>query len=141
PPFVGGAPGVGALVGEQRPALGHEAGVLPRHPEAPAAGGAPVLRGERRGARRLTAALAVVALSLIAWRWARAPEPLPPRTIAVFPFAVHGGENLAYLREGMVDLLSAKLEGAAGLQAIDPRSTVAAARRFDSRAEAPADAA
>jgi tetratricopeptide (TPR) repeat protein/TolB-like protein len=47
------------------------------------------------------------------------------RTIAVFPFALHGG-SLVYLREGMVDLMSAKLDGVAGLRAIDPRSVVAA---------------
>src|SRR5205823_2429224 len=79
--FVDGAPAFDAWLEEQRHTLRHEAEVLPRHPDSPVgAGSIPARRGERRGARRLTAALAVVALSLIAWRWARAPEPLPPRT-------------------------------------------------------------
>lgn len=44
----------------------------------------------------------------------------------MLPFPVHGQSELAYLREGMVDLLSAKLEGAAGLRSIDPRAVLAA---------------
>src|SRR5262249_41214658 len=35
-----------------------------------------------------------------------------PGTIAVFPFAVRGSGRFDYLREGMVDLLSTKLDGA-----------------------------
>src|SRR5437870_3005226 len=40
--------------------------------------------------------------------------------IAVLPFTVHGGPQLAYLRGGMVNLLSTKLNGAGSLRAIDP---------------------
>jgi DNA-binding SARP family transcriptional activator/TolB-like protein len=54
------------------------------------------------------------------------PARAPAKAVAVFPFAVRGGADLAYLREGMVDLLSAKLDGAVGLHAIDPRSVIAA---------------
>ena len=58
----------------------------------------------------------------------RRHAPGPIRGIAVFPFAVRGGAggDLGYLSEGMTDLLSAKLDGAVGLHAIDPRSVVAA---------------
>ena len=56
----------------------------------------------------------------------RRPVQTPAKAVAVFPFAVRGGPDLAYLREGMVDLLSAKLDGAVGLHAIDPRSVIAA---------------
>ena len=51
----------------------------------------------------------------------------PVKTLAVFPFTVRGGADLGYLREGVVDLLSAKLDGAAGFRAVDPRSVIAAA--------------
>src|SRR5215208_3867202 len=45
-------------------------------------------------------------------------------TVAVLPFAVHGTDRLAYLGEGMVDLLSAKLDGAGGLCTADPRAVL-----------------
>lgn len=40
--------------------------------------------------------------------------------IAVFPFTVHGGPELAYLHEGMVNLLGTKLNGAGSLRSVDP---------------------
>ena len=47
----------------------------------------------------------------------------PPRTaIAVLPFTVRGSEDLAYLEEGMVDLLSPMLDGAGTLRSIDARA-------------------
>ena len=42
--------------------------------------------------------------------------------IAVLPFSVRGSPALTYLAEGMVDLLSTKLEGAGDLRTIDPRA-------------------
>jgi DNA-binding SARP family transcriptional activator/TolB-like protein/TolA-binding protein len=50
------------------------------------------------------------------------PAPSAPRSIAVLPFNVRGSPGLAYLSEGMVDLLSTKLEGAGDLRTIDPRA-------------------
>jgi DNA-binding SARP family transcriptional activator/TolB-like protein len=57
-----------------------------------------------------------------------------PRThaVAILPFTVRGGGDLAYLHDGMSDLLSAKFDGAAGVRAIDPRSVVAATTRAPS---------
>lgn len=57
----------------------------------------------------------------------RPPQEAPPgaagaRTIAVLPFSVRGSTGLGYLAEGMVDLLSTKLEGAGDLRTIDPRA-------------------
>jgi tetratricopeptide (TPR) repeat protein len=46
--------------------------------------------------------------------------------IAVFPFDVRGGEDLRYLGEGLVDLLSVKLDGAPGVRSVDPRAVLAA---------------
>lgn len=42
--------------------------------------------------------------------------------VAVLPFSVRGDEELAYLSEGMVDLLSTKLDGAGRLKSIDPNA-------------------
>jgi len=42
-----------------------------------------------------------------------------PTTIAVFPFAVRGDERFGYLGEGMVDLLSTKLDGAGEIHSVD----------------------
>lgn len=43
-----------------------------------------------------------------------------PLAVAVFPFSVQGGPAELYLREGMVSLLSTKLDGAGELRATDP---------------------
>jgi len=52
-----------------------------------------------------------------------------PTAIAVLPFVYRGSPKSSYLGEGMVDLLSAKLDGAAGLRSIDPRALL----RFTNR--------
>ncbi|HEX6644665.1 MAG TPA: protein kinase [Gemmatimonadales bacterium] len=54
----------------------------------------------------------------------RATAPALAPTIAVLPFTVRG-EGLAPWREGMVDLLSRGLDGAAGIRAIDSRTLLA----------------
>jgi len=51
------------------------------------------------------------------------------KAVAILPFHVHGEPSIAYLREGMVDLLAAKLTGEGGLRASDPRAVYAAWRR------------
>lgn len=77
----------------------------------------------RRPAKRLaiaSAAVLVVAVgALVAGR--RAADP-SPATIAILPFEVGGGAEYRYLSEGMVDLLSTKLQGAGGLQVVDPHA-------------------
>jgi serine/threonine-protein kinase len=83
-----------------------------------------------RRMKRLALAFAVVVLGgvsavALSNRDGRADPAV--RTIAVFPFTVSGADGLRYLRHGMVDLLSAKLDGAAGFRAIDPRSVISAA--------------
>ena len=53
--------------------------------------------------------------------------PVDPQRVAVLPFRVSGADpSLAYLREGMVDLLAAKLTGEGGPRAADPRAAVRA---------------
>ncbi|HEX6309519.1 MAG TPA: protein kinase [Longimicrobiales bacterium] len=53
-----------------------------------------------------------------------------PAAVAILPFRVSGDESLAYLREGMVDLLAATLTGEGGLRAADPRSVHSARGRM-----------
>jgi len=48
--------------------------------------------------------------------------------VVVIPFRVIGDANLALMREGMVDLFAAKLNGEGGARAIDSRTTLAAWR-------------
>jgi len=57
---------------------------------------------------------------------ARIARPLP--SIAVLPFAVRGGPELQYLREGMVDLLTPAFDATGLLHGVDPNSSIAAAR-------------
>jgi tetratricopeptide (TPR) repeat protein len=85
--------------------------------------------------RRLVVA-GVVAAGGAAAAWATlrpaasAKSPaLDSKAVAILPFHVHGEPSLAYLREGMVDLLAAKLTGEGGLRAADPRAVYAGWRR------------
>ena len=81
--------------------------------------------------RWAVAALAVVALagSLWAWRTLTLREGASPDVIAVLPFTVRGAGELAYLGEGMVNLLSTSLDGAGALRSADPRAVLGLARR------------
>jgi tetratricopeptide (TPR) repeat protein len=54
------------------------------------------------------------------------PVAVLPNRIAVLPFAIRGGPELAYLREGLVDLLSVKLDGAGDLRTVDPHALLSA---------------
>ena len=61
---------------------------------------------------------------------------LDARVVAVLPFRVAGADpSLGYLREGMVDLLAAKLTGAGGLRAAEPRTVLSAWRRAGGAAD------
>jgi tetratricopeptide (TPR) repeat protein len=52
-----------------------------------------------------------------------------PDRIAVLPFSYRGGEEFSYLGEGIVDLLSATLDGAGELHSVDSRSVLRAVER------------
>ncbi len=57
------------------------------------------------------------------------PSDGTPDLIAIAPFRLSGADPaLSYLREGMVDLLAAKLSGEQGPRAMDPRAILAAWR-------------
>jgi tetratricopeptide (TPR) repeat protein/predicted Ser/Thr protein kinase len=103
----------------------------------------PILRGARRLRRWVTRPLLIVpalALLLAAILFffvekppGQPPAPpaprLSPNTIAVLPFTVRGNEEAAYLYEGMVDLLSTKLDGAGDLRSVDPHVLIAFVKR------------
>jgi eukaryotic-like serine/threonine-protein kinase len=85
----------------------------------------PVVRRSR--SRVVPVAVAGAALAAVALIWrARAPAPLVPPSpsasaIAVLPFTVRGADSLG-LGEGLVGLLSTKLDGAGDLHSVDPRA-------------------
>jgi serine/threonine-protein kinase len=93
-------------------------------------------RGRRR--RRLLAGVAVAAglvavLGALAVTrgWLRGDQAtLDDRVVAVTPFRVASADpSLHYLREGMLDLLAAKLTGQGGMMATEPRQMLDAWRR------------
>jgi DNA-binding SARP family transcriptional activator/TolB-like protein len=87
-------------------------------------------------ARRHAVAGSLLALcaALVTW-WiagrAGGASPLPEAAyrVAVMPFIVRGGDDLAYLGEGMVDLLSVNLDGAGDLHTISPRTVLSLVTR------------
>lgn len=56
-------------------------------------------------------------------------KELDANLVAVLPFRVSGTPDISYLREGMVDLLAAKLTGQGGPRAADPRAVISAWKR------------
>jgi tetratricopeptide (TPR) repeat protein len=54
---------------------------------------------------------------------------LSAHVLAVLPFEVRGGGEIAYLAEGMVDLLATKLSGADPLRVVDARALLEHVRR------------
>jgi TolB-like protein len=96
---------------------------------------APPARRPVRTVPIVVAAVTVVALSVVVTWFSlrRAPAaPLPgadPTVLAVLPFEVRGSDQLTYLREGMIDLVSTKLDGVGGLRVVDPNATVTSLTR------------
>jgi serine/threonine-protein kinase len=89
-----------------------------------------------RSGGRTIAIVAAVVVALAAGGWVlwerlrdRAPAP-DQNMMAVVPFRVSTADPaLHYLREGMLDLLAAKLTGEGGMRATDPRQLLDAWRR------------
>ena len=105
------------------------AGITPVQP-------APAER-KRFPSRRLVLAGAIAVFAILAfWGLSRARStPVPvSSSVAVLPFTVRGGPSVAYLREGMVNLLAAAFDGAGSLRSIDTRATFAAASNLDAQA-------
>jgi tetratricopeptide (TPR) repeat protein len=77
-----------------------------------------------------SAAVLLTLVAMVAW-WTARPRATsaPPSEsiqVAVFPFTVRGSERIAYLAEGIVSLLSTKLDGAGTWRTVDPRAVLAA---------------
>jgi len=103
-------------------------------PSAPPAGAAAPPHARRRWPVLLVAAAAVAAAVSLARVPLREPPGAAPAAdrVLVLPFAVRGDTALSFLREGMVDLLSASVEGLAHVQAVDPHAVLAAVADGDS---------
>jgi DNA-binding SARP family transcriptional activator/TolB-like protein len=79
--------------------------------------------------RRRSVRISILALSIalvivaLVWRYRSPPDAPPlPGAIAILPFAYHGNPEFSYLAEGIVDLLSTKLDGAPGLRTVDQQA-------------------
>jgi tetratricopeptide (TPR) repeat protein len=102
-------------------AEGIRASPVPLPGRPPISDGAP-WRGRRLALAVVTAA-GLAALAFGGMRLWRTPAPeTSVDVVAVFPFQVQGSADLAYLGEGMVNLLSTKLDGAGTLRSVDPRA-------------------
>ncbi|SOD03103.1 transcriptional activator domain-containing protein [bacterium JGI 053] len=93
-----------------------------------------VARRPRRWRRWAAAAALVFAAALGAGALLRFRSHEPavaarPGRIAILPFTVLGTTRLAYLREGMVDLLAIRLDGEEELDAVDPLAVLGYVRR------------
>ena len=89
-------------------------------------------RRPSKARQAVAAAVIVLALGLgitLALRRGTDDRAIDPNLIAVLPFKVSGDASLAYLREGMMDLLSPVLAIEEGTRAVDPRSSMSAWRR------------
>jgi len=95
-------------------------------------------RNRRFSARRVaataaTGALLAAAVATPLWRAQQAPAARAARAgsdvVAVLPFTVRGNTDLAYLEEGMVDLLSVNLGGQGGLRIVNARTLLSLAAR------------
>lgn len=93
-------------------------------------------RGRQNEHRRWPAALALAIVLLSAWAFWRfqsrsSGSKTPPASvsIAVLPFRYRGSDQYRHLGEGMVNLLSAKLDHAGEIRTIDPRAVAGLAAR------------
>ena len=95
------------------------------------------MRSPRFSRNMKWAAVAATLIVLAGGAWAAvrrisAGDPRTANRIAVLPFTVHGGAQLGYLGEGIVDLLSRNLEGVDDLRTVDPGTVITAVRHASS---------
>lgn len=96
-------------------------------------------RGRIRAVLLGTIGLTLLVTGAGVFHAARSPEPdVSSDLIAVFPFSYRGGEELAFMDEGLVELFSLSLDGAGELRSVDPHALL---RFVDRRGERPRDAA
>ena len=107
---------------------------------------APAAPTPRRRSRVMLAGIAAAVLALAGFLWSRSPHrstdspAVDASGLAVLPFRVVG-PGLDLWREGLVDLLSMDLDGAAALHAIPPRTVLSRWHREVGSTEADQEAA
>ena len=113
------------------PVYPHDAGELV---PAPAAGATPRPRSRLLVAGTIGGLTAVALLMLLGPARSDAPvRPGQPGTLAVVPFRVHASDSaMAWLREGMVELLTMRLAGSEALRVVEPGRVLAAWHRATS---------
>jgi len=119
------------LVTSLEPLTASSGGITPTHTQPVSSlAAAPVRKPVRTYAIAGAATLAIVAALFASKPWARAAaKPLDANLVAIMPFRVAGADpSVQYLRQGMLDLLQAKLTGEGGARAADTRSVLAAVR-------------
>jgi tetratricopeptide (TPR) repeat protein/tRNA A-37 threonylcarbamoyl transferase component Bud32/TolB-like protein len=118
------------LVTALEPLATPSGGMTPTHTQPVSAALVPGA-GKPLGKYAVAGAVVVAVAALFFWKpWAGGGgRPLDPNVVAVLPFRVAGADpSVQYLRQGMVDLLQAKLTGEGGPRAADTRSVLAAVR-------------
>ncbi|MGH7713363.1 MAG: protein kinase domain-containing protein [Gemmatimonadaceae bacterium] len=100
--------------------------VAPEVPPSPRPSALYARRGVIVGA---TLAVAAVAVAIVALLQRRAPTTIDPSVIAVMPFRVSGDSSFAFLREGMVDLLTTQLGSMSEMRPLESRTMLATWRR------------
>jgi DNA-binding SARP family transcriptional activator/tetratricopeptide (TPR) repeat protein len=142
------APGPSVLGGAPAPIAVSGVTAEPAIPPAPPADLTPAMPAPDRRApgdhrvRNALILLGCVAASVgmgLALRGSR--PPTAGSTLAVLPFTVRGAAAYQYLGEGMVTLLTAKLDGAGVLRPVDGRAVLSAAKHTPGALEDPARAA
>ena len=63
----------------------------------------------------------------------------PLRKMAVFPFDIKGSADVQYLQDGLVDVVSTKIDGVAGFSAVDPNMTIGYAKNNVDKLATPED--
>ncbi len=111
-------------------------------------GSAPTAARRSPAARVVAAAVGFAAVGVASWLLFGLRHPgdgtltSDPNLVAVLPFRVTASDSsLAFLREGMLDLLAARLTGEVGPRAVDPRALLANWRRIARGADVDAEAA
>jgi eukaryotic-like serine/threonine-protein kinase len=116
------------LLEEESSLIGRVSGAVPRAHARKPVRTLPLQLTPRRRHRLIAAGVGALVL-LVAWLIMKdlaTPAPaVSSGRLAVLPFAMSGNTNMAYLAEGMVDLLSRNLNGAGDLRTIDPGSVLA----------------